>query len=75
MKNSKDENNDFKTQYVKRKLALNLSDYQIAKQLEIKQSTISKWLKKNQVLETSSLINLSSILYCSVKFLLGRVNV
>lgn len=57
---------------VKRKLALNLSNYQIAKQLEIEQSTISKWLNKNQVPETSSLIKLSSILDCSVEFLLGR---
>lgn len=63
---------DFLTQFIKRRNLLNLTDYQIAKQIDIEQSTISKWLIRKQIPETNTLINLSAVLECSVDFLLGR---
>lgn len=49
-----------------------LSDYTIAKNCKLRQSTITKWKNGNTIPETETLLNLAEFFDCSMDYLLGQ---
>lgn len=50
-----------------------ISYYRLAKELDMGQSTVSKWIYKNSMPETAIIIKIAKLLNVSVDFLLGRI--
>ena len=50
-----------------------ITQYAVARDLQIGQKCVSNWLKKDSMPETPTLIKLSQMMNCTLDFLLGRV--
>lgn len=61
----------FYERFTELKKGLGVTDYRIAKECNLRRSTISKW-KDVELPETESLYRLAKYFNCSIEFLLGR---